>query len=718
MKKICLSSILIAIFITLTATVVPVFADEFKTGDIPLPGDHEVVMPDKYMSFSDIKSGLGKGDLSVDSTDYTPRAELPSSYPGGSHDEIKEILVNRYPLPKFQESFGTCWAFSVNGCAELGRIAHGKADKDIDLSELYLSAGIYRNRKNPVVGDEEAMGGIDTRGLSDAELMDVGANYWIAGEYLSKGFGYINESDLPYTKDRSDPRFDSDENLNLDMDSLQKKSVLQMTDMYLVDIDTENGRDIIKEAVMQNAAAGIRIHWVTTQAELDLNFDSVHASYCLPVSSNVAMNHEVCIVGWDDDFKKEDFINQPAHDGAWLVRNSWGSDERDLYDYRNYFWISYECPSIGNDAYIFDTDDHVNYDRNYYYDTQIHDINTFLYLDEDGMVANVFKAGENSNEKLKEVVIQTGGPLSYEINIYRNLKDISNPESGELIDEATVSGYTGLGGIFTIPLKEEVLLEKDSLFSVVVKSRAESVLYEVSLMNFVGKMDIEVGMKKNQSFFYDPDKNKWLDLYDVVGELYYDVIGNFCIYAHTSYTDEKEMEVKFKDVSGREVTLIYDTEYGTYKTQDGKYVLMLSDAGSGDVPAQKYQYTGKKITPSKKSYIIYKGILYEYKTDYSIGFKKNKKRGSATATVKWKKNSAPRKDGVKKSIMNFDVVERSVTEDMLSFTVKNGKIKKLRVTAEGIKMKPKKDDYSYQAASEGGYLFSFKNNYKGEVLKK
>ncbi|MBR3056851.1 MAG: hypothetical protein IKG93_02680 [Clostridiales bacterium] len=54
-------------------------------------------------------------------------------------------------------------------------------------------------------------------------------------------------------------------------------------------------------------------------------------------------HHEVCLVGWDDNFPKEYFGGYlgkelPKSDGAWLAKDSMGPD----YANDGYFWISYE----------------------------------------------------------------------------------------------------------------------------------------------------------------------------------------------------------------------------------------------------------------------------------------------------------------------------------------------------------------------------------------
>lgn len=48
--------------------------------------------------------------------------------------------------------------------------------------------------------------------------------------------------------------------------------------------------------------------------------------------------HHISIVGFDDNYPKENFVVSPEHDGAFICLNSWGTDFGD----KGYFYVSYE----------------------------------------------------------------------------------------------------------------------------------------------------------------------------------------------------------------------------------------------------------------------------------------------------------------------------------------------------------------------------------------
>lgn len=56
-------------------------------------------------------------------------------------------------------------------------------------------------------------------------------------------------------------------------------------------------------------------------------------------SSKDIMSHSVLIIGWDDNYSKNNFKNEkPENDGAWLILNSWGTS----WGNKGTAWVSYE----------------------------------------------------------------------------------------------------------------------------------------------------------------------------------------------------------------------------------------------------------------------------------------------------------------------------------------------------------------------------------------
>ena len=78
--------------------------------------------------------------------------------------------------------------------------------------------------------------------------------------------------------------------------------------------------------------------------------------------------HAVAIIGWNDNISTSSFAgtgHTPAHPGAFIVRNSWGTGVGES----GYFYMSYDDTSIGMEQAVFDTpEDTDNYKTIYSYD--------------------------------------------------------------------------------------------------------------------------------------------------------------------------------------------------------------------------------------------------------------------------------------------------------------------------------------------------------------
>lgn len=87
---------------------------------------------------------------------------------------------------------------------------------------------------------------------------------------------------------------------------------------------------------------------------------SVYAKYFYDGSKR--FDHAVTIVGYDDTVSKNKFSMKPKHDGAWIVKNSWGTHANDA----GYFYLSYDQPVNAVVAYQYMAKD--TYENNYFYD--------------------------------------------------------------------------------------------------------------------------------------------------------------------------------------------------------------------------------------------------------------------------------------------------------------------------------------------------------------
>ena len=80
--------------------------------------------------------------------------------------------------------------------------------------------------------------------------------------------------------------------------------------------------------------------------------DSERASKYNPIEIDgikYGANHAITIVGWDDDFSKDNFAAKPEIDGAWIVRDA----QSEAFGDKGYFYVSFKSVSMGENPYVF-----------------------------------------------------------------------------------------------------------------------------------------------------------------------------------------------------------------------------------------------------------------------------------------------------------------------------------------------------------------------------
>lgn len=332
-------------------------------------------------------------------------SDVPPSYDLRTRLRVSEV--------RNQGTYGTCWAFAA-------------------ISALESS----------LMPEENLLFSVDHMSMSNSFNVNQydGGEYTMGMAYLAAWQGPVYEKDDPYGDGATD-------------ESLSP--VKHVQEIRIIDGKDYQG---IKEAVFKYGGVQTSLYSnISSSKGNSKYFNKDTNAYCYMGSEKP--NHDVVIIGWDDNYPKENFNVDLEGDGAFICQNSWGNEFGD----DGFFYVSYYDTNIGthNEVYtgVENTD---NYD-NIYQSDLCGWVGKMGYDKEDMYGANVFTATSDQNIKAASFYA-TASDTSYELYIVNDFKDEYSFADRKKVVEGTLEN----AGYYTIKFDEEVPVTEGERYAVVL----------------------------------------------------------------------------------------------------------------------------------------------------------------------------------------------------------------------------------------------------------
>ena len=320
---------------------------------------------------------------------------------------------------KDQKTTNSCWAFTTNSLIETTALVEGLGT--YDLSEKHIEYAITRNAYTS---------GVKADGLN--RVLDEGGNSFYSSSIYFRHEGPLKESDMPFSAPHA----------KIASSSMPNKKALLDIDEFSYEYFstysacTSNQIDAIKQRIVKYGSAG---------ASMYFHNNYLNGGKYYYYGGSAAANHAVVIVGWDDNINTSNFGNSPSTKGAWIVKNSWGTD----FGENGYLYISYGDTKICGNSYNYSGVSINDYAYTYYSSEFMSAYNVTL-----GGTTNYsstkFTKKTNSTEYLDKVSIEVITGNSYEV--YISLKNsLIDGSSWKLLGKGTAK-YDGITSVKFSPV--------------------------------------------------------------------------------------------------------------------------------------------------------------------------------------------------------------------------------------------------------------------------
>ena len=332
-------------------------------------------------------------------------SDVPPSYDLRTRLRVSEV--------RNQGNYGTCWAFAA-------------------ISALESS----------LMPEENLLFSVDHMSMSNSFNVNQydGGEYTMGMAYLAAWQGPVYEKDDPYGDGATD-------------ESLSP--VKHVQEIRIIDGKDYQG---IKEAVFKYGGVQTSLYSnISSSKGNSKYFNKDTNAYCYMGSEKP--NHDVVIIGWDDNYPKENFNVDLEGDGAFICQNSWGNEFGD----DGFFYVSYYDTNIGTHNEVYTGVENTDNYHNIYQSDLCGWVGKMGYDKEDMYGANVFTATSDQNIKAASFYA-TASDTSYELYIVNDFKDEYSFADRKKVAEGTLEN----AGYYTIKFDEEVPVTEGERYAVVL----------------------------------------------------------------------------------------------------------------------------------------------------------------------------------------------------------------------------------------------------------
>lgn len=407
--------------------------------------------------------GNGTGGKSAASSDgQSPCAEIihrdQEAQSGGGDVKLPSAYdyrkTGRAPQIGNQGSLGTCWAFASLKALESSLLPGKSLELSVDHMTLHNSFSMSQ---------------------------DAGGEYTMSMAYLLAWQGPVLESEDPYGDGYSP-------------DGL--KPCLHVQDIQIL---PAKDYEAIKQAVYRYGGVQSSLYTSMRNYQSEsVYYNRTTNSYCY--IGDEKPNHDSVIIGWDDNYSKDNFNMGLEGDGAFICTNSWGEDFGD----QGYFYVSYYDTNIGVHNIVYTgVEPADNYDHNYQSDL-CGWVGQIGYGRDSAWFANAYTAGKGENLEAAGFYA-TDQNTDYELYVARHLGEKADQTFGQRVKVA--EGRLRYAGFYTIPLDQKIVLDDGEKFAIIVKITTPGTVHPVAIEYDAGDGMAEIDLSDGEGYLsFDGDK--------------------------------------------------------------------------------------------------------------------------------------------------------------------------------------------------------------------